>query len=52
MQMEMLSIGIEGKLALWRTLQEVASSDPRLRTIGTGAQQVDGLFAVQPREPR
>ena len=29
-ELEGLSLGVEGKLALWRTLKKVAASDPRL----------------------
>lgn len=29
-ELEMLSLGVEGKLSLWRSLKQVAGSDPRL----------------------
>ena len=32
-ELEMLSLGVEGKLSLWRTLQTVADGDPRLRDV-------------------
>jgi len=41
MQMEMLSVGIEGKLGLWRALQAVAGSGPRPGQLGTGGQPGD-----------
>ncbi len=39
MQMEMLSIGIEGKLALWRSLQAVAGSARRPGELGAATGQ-------------
>jgi hypothetical protein len=30
MEMETLSLGIEGKLAMWQVLKEIAPADPRL----------------------
>lgn len=34
MELEMLSLGIEGKLALWRSLQQVADTRPELAGFG------------------
>jgi hypothetical protein len=32
-ELEMLSLGVEGKLSLWRALQKVAEDDPRVRDV-------------------
>jgi len=38
LQLEMLSVGIEGKLGLWRALQAVAGAGPDPEQLGTGGQ--------------
>jgi hypothetical protein len=37
-ELEALSIGVEGKLAMWRALKRIADEDPRL-----DAEQLDAL---------
>jgi hypothetical protein len=32
-ELEMLSLGVEGKLSLWRVLEPLAADDPRLRDV-------------------
>ncbi|MBA3267336.1 MAG: hypothetical protein H0T70_03635 [Acidimicrobiia bacterium] len=41
MEMEMLSVGIEGKLGLWRALQAVAGSGAHPGQLGKGGQPGD-----------
>jgi hypothetical protein len=49
LELEAMSLGIEGKLSLWKSLKAVASADPRLaardldRLIARAREQLDGL---------
>lgn len=55
LELEGLSSGVRGKLALWRALRAIAPSEPRLseadleRLIGRAEAQLDGLSARQTR---
>jgi hypothetical protein len=41
LEMEMLSVGIHGKKALWRALAQVSGTDPRLAAAESLAQRAD-----------